>query len=56
MYSSDLALTVPEQCPNVQEIAIFWTVPYLKRSAKCSYERKNNEMYVMDMYWDSVFK
>ena len=56
MYSDDLAATLAEENDSVQEIAIFWTVPYLKGSAKCSYERKNSEMYVADMYWDSVFK
>ena len=55
MYSEDLAATVAIECPNIQEIAIFWTVPYLNANAKCSYERKGNGMYEMDMYWDTAF-
>ncbi len=55
MYSDDLAATVASECPNIQEIAIFWTVPYLNADAKCSYERKGESMYEMDMVWDTVF-
>lgn len=57
MYSGDLAATVAHDCPDIQEIAIFWTVPHLNdANAKCSYERKGNEMYEMDMWWPSVFE
>lgn len=56
MYSSDLAATVAEKCPNVQEIAIFWTVPYLNDNAKCAYERKNGNMYEMDIVWGKSFE
>ena len=55
MYSSDLAATVASDCPNIQEIAIFWEVPYLNDNAKCSYERKDDGMYEMDMVWGSAF-
>lgn len=56
MYSEDLAATVGKKCSNVQEIAIFWTVPYLNdASAKCSYERKNGAMYSTDTMFDSNF-
>ena len=56
LYSDDLASMIAEKFPNVQEIAIFWTVPYLNNAnAKCSYERKNGSMYEMDMMWDTVF-
>lgn len=55
MYSSDLAATVAEECPEVQEIAIFWTVPYLKSEAKCSYERRDGHMYKTDESWPSAF-
>lgn len=56
MYSSDLAAIVAEENSNVQEIAIFWTVPYLNNAkAKCAYERKDGGMYEMDMVWDGAF-
>ena len=56
MYSEDLAAYIGEECPNVQEIAIFWTVPYLDNAnAKCAYERKGDGMYEMDMMWDNAF-
>ncbi len=49
MYSEDLAALVGKKCSNVQEIAIFWTIPYLDdATAKCSYERKGKGMYEMD--------
>lgn len=52
LYSDDLAATMAESCPDVQELAIFWTVPYLNdASAKCSYERKDGGMYTMDDSW-----
>lgn len=55
MYSNDLAATTAEQLQNVQEIAIFWDVPYLNDSAKCAYERKGNDMYISDMIWGKAF-
>lgn len=55
MYSNDLAATVANECPNIQEIAIFWDVPYLKDNAKCAYERKDNGMYEMDFVWGNAF-
>ncbi|MCI8992994.1 MAG: hypothetical protein HFG80_09815 [Eubacterium sp.] len=52
LYSNDLAATLAESCPSIQELAIFWTVPYLNdASAKCSYERKDGAMYTMDDAW-----
>lgn len=51
MYSDDLAATVASDAPGIQEIAIFWTVPYLDMKAKYSYERKNNGMYITDEAW-----
>ena len=51
MYSEDLAAIVAEGCSNVQEIAVFWTVPYLNGSAKCAYERKGDGMYLSDTSW-----
>ena len=56
MYSEDLAAYIGEECPNVQEIAIFWTVPYLDNAnAKCAYERKGEGMYEMDIMWGNAF-
>lgn len=52
LYSGDLAATIAESCPDVQELAIFWTVPYLDNAnAKCSYERKEGKMFTMDNVW-----
>ena len=51
MYSSDLAAFVAKEYENVQEIAIFWEVPYLKANAKVSYEREGVNMYLSDEYF-----
>lgn len=50
MYCDDFAGTLAEKAPNVSEVAMFWEVPYHgdKGTSKCSYERKNNEMYLTD--------
>ena len=55
MYSDDLAIMLDDECPNVQEVAIFWTVPYLKDTAKCSYHRVNGRMEDMSMSWGPSF-
>lgn len=44
MYSSDLAATLGEQNSSVNEIAIFWTVPHLNDTAKCSYKRNGGSL------------
>lgn len=57
MYSEDLAATLGNECPSVQEVAIFWTVPYLNdATAKCSYERSSSGMVEMDMSWTPAFQ
>ena len=48
MYSNDLAATVANSCDNVQEIAVFWEVPYHGKNSKYSFERKGKEMYLSD--------
>ena len=55
MYSSDLAATLGEQNSSVNEIAIFWTVPYLNDTAKCSYQRNGDGFVEMDMAWGKAF-
>ena len=55
MYSSDLAATLGEQNSYVNEIAIFWTVPYLNDTAKCSYQRNGDGFVEMDMAWGKAF-
>ena len=55
MYSDDLAATLAKENNSVQEIAIFWTVPYLNDTAKCSYERVPNGFRVMDEMWGGAF-
>ena len=44
MYSSDLAATLAKQNSSVNEIAIFWTVPHLNDTAKCSYKRNGGSL------------
>lgn len=55
MYSSDLAATLGEQNSSVNEIAIFWAVPYLNDTAKCSYQRNGDGFVEMDMAWGKAF-
>ena len=45
MYSQDMAARIYKDSSNVQEICIFWNVPYLNASAKWSFERGSNGMY-----------
>lgn len=56
MYSSDLAATLGEQNSSVNEIAIFWAVPYLNDTAKCSYQRNGDGFVEMDMAWGKAFQ
>lgn len=56
MYSSDLAATLAENNSSVNEIAIFWTVPYLNDTAKCNYQRNGNGFAEMDMAWGKAFQ
>ncbi|MCI8925214.1 MAG: hypothetical protein HFI45_14675 [Lachnospiraceae bacterium] len=56
MYSSDFAARIGMDQPSVNEVAIFWTVPYLNNAnAKWSYERNDDGMYLSDNMMDSVF-
>lgn len=56
MYSSDFAARIGTDQPSVNEVAIFWTVPYLNNAnAKWSYERNDDGMYLSDNMMDSVF-
>lgn len=56
MYSEDMATRVYDDLPEIQEIAIFWTVPYLNNgNAKLSFERKNNGMFYTDKVFDKNF-
>lgn len=56
MYSSDLAATLAKQNSSVNEIAIFWTAPYLNDTAKCSYQRNGDGFVEMDMAWGKAFQ
>lgn len=51
MYSRDLAAYIAETNSHVQEIVIFWEIPYLDVNAKLSYERQNGYMYESDAMW-----
>lgn len=56
MYSSDFAARIGSDQSAVNEVAIFWTVPYLDNaSAKWAYERSGEGMYLSDNMIDSVF-
>lgn len=49
MYSNDLAYRIDQDKKEIQEVAIFWTVPYLNNAqAKWSFERKDDGMYLSD--------
>lgn len=56
MYSSDLIATLGKQNSSVNEIAIFWAVPYLNDTAKCSYQRNGDGFVEMDMAWGKAFQ
>ena len=50
MYSDDLAAAIADDQPDVQEIAVFWEVPYHgNKTTKFSYERRSNGMYLTDI-------
>lgn len=56
MYSSDMAARMYNDLPEIQELAIFWTVPYLNNgTGKISFERKDNGMAYTDKIFDSNF-
>lgn len=49
LYSNDLAASLANDQPNVQEVAIFWKVPYQgDATSKWSFERKGDSMYLSD--------
>lgn len=48
MYSQDMAARIYTDSSSVQEICIFWTIPYLNASAKWSFERGTDGMYATD--------
>ncbi|BAL85185.1 hypothetical protein SELR_pSRC500110 (plasmid) [Selenomonas ruminantium subsp. lactilytica TAM6421] len=55
MFSSDMAAKAYEDLPDVQELAVFWTVPYLNGSAKVSFERTSGGMKFTDKVFDKGF-
>lgn len=56
MYSEDMAARTYEDLPEVQELAVFWTVPYLNNgNAKISFERANGGMKFTDTIFDANF-
>ena len=53
LYSSDLAATLYNECPDVAEVCIFWTVPYDNNgSAKMWFTRENGGMAWGDKIYD----
>lgn len=56
MYSSDMAARLYDDIPEIQELALFWTVPYLNDgSAKLSFERVEGGMKYSDVIFDRNF-
>lgn len=56
LYSEDFAAQIGRDQSSVKEIAIFWTIPYLNNAtAKWSYEREGDGMYLSDNMMDSIF-
>ena len=56
MYSEDMAARMYQDLPEVQELAVFWTVPYLNNgNAKISFERANGGMRYSDKVFDGNF-
>ena len=53
MYSQDMAARIYKDSSSVQEICIFWTIPYLNASAKWSFERGSNGMYATDQIFSN---
>ena len=56
MYSSDMAARMYNDFPEAQELAVFWTVPYLNGQAKVSFERANGGMVFTDKVFDKNFR
>ncbi|MDO4188455.1 MAG: hypothetical protein Q4D29_05630 [Lachnospiraceae bacterium] len=53
MYSSDLAATLYNECPDVAEVCIFWTVPYHNNAAaKMQFVRTSGGMTWGDKMYD----
>lgn len=56
LYSEDFAARIGSGQSLINEISIFWTVPYLDNAtAKWSYEKNGNGMYLSDNMMDSIF-
>ena len=57
MYSSDMAARMYKDLPEVQELAVFWKVPYLNNgSAKISFQRASDGMVYTDKVFDNNFR
>ena len=56
LYSQDMAVRMYDDLPEIQELCVFWTVPYLNNgSAKVSFERANGGMKITDKVFDKNF-
>lgn len=51
MYSDDLAASIASDHLDVNEISIFWDVPYLNTSAKNSYTCSDGKAYISDVIY-----
>ncbi|MCR4704508.1 MAG: hypothetical protein K5641_00435 [Lachnospiraceae bacterium] len=56
MYSSDMAVRVYQDIPEISEMSLFWTVPYLNNgNAKISFEKADGGMKYTDTVYDKKF-
>lgn len=51
MHSTDMSVRVYADLPEIQELVIFWSIPYLNSDAKISYVRTEKGMQLSDEYY-----
>lgn len=51
MHSTDMSVRVQVDLPEIQELVIFWSIPYLNSDAKISYVRTEKGMQLSDDYY-----
>ena len=52
MLAEDMAARVGQDLSDVNELCIFWDVPYLESDAKTQFERKDNGMAIGDQVFN----
>ena len=51
-FAQDMAARVGQDLPDVNELCIFWEVPYLNSNAKTQFERSGNGMAIGDQVFN----